>query len=268
MDIKEYISSGIIERYVLNSVSSQERQEVECMSHIYPEIKEELNQIQGLIENIAIKSAVTPPEHIKAEILARIKNELQEIPQTNTKVSETKVIPLNAAKSNVTLKYAAAACIVGIIAMGVYTSNLNSTSQQLTNDLKAQTSKTTELENIVSKNSEQLAFLSHQNTNKVIMNGTEAHPNMMATVFWNDKTDKVMMEVQNLPKTSSDKQYQLWAIVDGKPKDMGVFDMNSNSMEMAEMKSTKGAVAFAVTLEPMGGSKSPTMEAMYVIGNV
>jgi len=268
MDIKEYISSGIIERYVLNSVSSQEKQEVECMSHIYPEIKEELNQIQGLIEKIAIKSAVTPPEHIKAVILNRIKNETQEIPQTSTKVSETKVIPLNAVKSNMTLKYIAAACVAGIIVLGFYTSNLSSTSQQLSTKLKLQESKTIELENISSEKAAQIAFLSHQNTNKVVMNGTETHPNMMATVFWNTKTDKVMMEVQNLPKTSPEKQFQLWAIVDGKPKDMGVFDMNSNTMEISDMKSTKGAVAFAVTLEPYGGSKSPTMEAMYVIGNV
>lgn len=268
MDIKEYISSGIIERYVLNTVSPQERQEVECMSHIYPEIKEELTQVQTLIENIAVKSAVTPPGHIKTEILNRIQNETQEVPQSQTKASETKVIPLNPSKSNAAFKYIAAACITGIIILGFYASNLNSTSQQLSDKLKEQESKTIELENISAQKAEQIAFLSNHNTNKVVMNGTEAHPDMMATVFWNDKTDKVMMEVQNLPKTNSDKQYQLWAIVDDQPKDMGVFDMNSNSMEISEMKSIKGAVAFAVTLEPYGGSKSPTMDEMYVIGKV
>lgn len=45
MDIEDYIASGILENYVFGHVSAQEMQEVECMSHIYPEIKEELTSI-------------------------------------------------------------------------------------------------------------------------------------------------------------------------------------------------------------------------------
>ena len=75
MDIKEYISSGIIENYVLGNVSPQEKQEVECMSHIYPEIKTELEQLQTAIENIAFTLEKNPPAHLKSKILDAIKNE-------------------------------------------------------------------------------------------------------------------------------------------------------------------------------------------------
>ena len=69
-----------------------------------------------------------------------------------------------------------------------------------------------------------------------------------------------------MPDIPSDKQYQLWAIVDGKPIDMGVFDLQLEVNELIEIPHIENAQAFAVTLEKRGGVASPTMEAMYVLG--
>ena len=44
VDVKAYIESGILESYVLGFASEQEVQEVRCLSHIYPEIAEELKE--------------------------------------------------------------------------------------------------------------------------------------------------------------------------------------------------------------------------------
>ena len=76
------------------------------------------------------------------------------------------------------------------------------------------------------------------------------------------------INVNSLPVPSADKQYQLWAIVDGKPVDAGVFTMTSDSASIQKMKSISGAQAFAVTLEKKGGNPTPTMTAMYLMGNV
>jgi len=80
---------------------------------------------------------------------------------------------------------------------------------------------------------------------------------------------KVIIDLADLdmPKNDKDHQYQLWALVGGKPVDLGVFDKtSSDSVEMKEMKSLALAQAFAVTLEPRGGSVNPTMDQMMVIG--
>jgi anti-sigma-K factor RskA len=69
-----------------------------------------------------------------------------------------------------------------------------------------------------------------------------------------------------MPANDQAHQYQLWALVGGKPVDLGVFDVDTTSKEMKEMKSTALADAFAVTLEPRGGSTSPTMSEMMVVG--
>jgi len=41
-----------------------------------------------------------------------------------------------------------------------------------------------------------------------------------------------------MPKLPNDKQYQLWALIDGKPKDLGVFDVSDQKF-ILKMKNTR-----------------------------
>ncbi len=75
MNINDYIASGIIEQYVLGDVSTQEKKEVECMSHIYPEIAEAVLQLQQTLEGIAMQEAVAPPKELKQQIFKIIAQE-------------------------------------------------------------------------------------------------------------------------------------------------------------------------------------------------
>ena len=76
MNIAEYIASGILEQYVSGTASPQEMREVECMSHIYPEIKLEIVEMQSAFEAIAMAEAKTPPAFLKNKILVAL-SELQ-----------------------------------------------------------------------------------------------------------------------------------------------------------------------------------------------
>jgi anti-sigma-K factor RskA len=75
-----------------------------------------------------------------------------------------------------------------------------------------------------------------------------------------------MLNVDKLPMPPSDKQYQLWALKDGKPYDAGVFDMTGD-MHMMPVKIGE-ADAFAVTLEKKGGSPTPTLTQLYMMGKI
>ncbi|NIG57247.1 anti-sigma factor domain-containing protein [Chitinophaga sp. Cy-1792] len=103
---------------------------------------------------------------------------------------------------------------------------------------------------------------------KVKMPGTKAFPQAVATVFWNTQSKQVYLKVNNLPEPASDKQYQLWAIIDGKPVDMGVFEMGDTAKLLQKMKETGTVQMFAVTLEKKGGALQPTLEQMYVAGKI
>jgi hypothetical protein len=93
-------------------------------------------------------------------------------------------------------------------------------------------------------------------------------PNSLTTVYWNTKTHDVYLLVNNLPFPAAGKQYQLWALVNGKPVDAGIFEINQDSINLVKMKNIPQAQAFAITLENRGGSPTPTMSAMYVLGKV
>ena len=64
---------------------------------------------------------------------------------------------------------------------------------------------------------------------------------------------------------TEEKQYQLWEIVNGKTVDAGMLD---NCTGLCKLKNIPSAQAFAITLENKGGSPTPTMSALYVMGAV
>lgn len=72
MDIKEYISSGILEQYVLGTISNDDLLNVEQAAAMYPEIAEEILSISNVMEQLAIENAIAPTLTIKPFIMATI----------------------------------------------------------------------------------------------------------------------------------------------------------------------------------------------------
>jgi Anti-sigma-K factor rskA len=87
-------------------------------------------------------------------------------------------------------------------------------------------------------------------------------------LYWHPQTKKVLLMSANLPQLSTNEQYQLWGMVDGKPVDAGVFEYNNGQFEASFQKDISGAGAFAVSIEPKGGSKSPTIEKVCMVGSL
>jgi anti-sigma-K factor RskA len=268
VDIKEYISSGILESYVLGNASEQERREVECLSSIYPELKKELDALSISLEKYAEANAVAPPSYLRDKIFAEI-NSLE------TKETQTggKIISIQSGqKSSRPLNYWLAAASVALLAVSavlfIQLSNKNSELASANKEKQNMDEKISKMSAESQVMHEQMAMLSNPENKKVVMKGTETHPGMLATVLWNNKNNEVYLSVSNLPQPPSDKQYQLWAIVAGKPVDMGVFDINADSSLFKKMGATIGAQAFAVTLETKGGSPVPTLTEMYVMGQI
>jgi hypothetical protein len=276
MDIEAYISSGILENYVFDSATPQERQEVECLSKIYPEIKTELLTLQEAIEELARRNAVQPPLELKARVIKAIKSTGQEetihktpliLPQ-DKKGKNEKIIPL--------YKMLTAACITALIGVGSYSYFLKSDLQKVASQLATTEEFRDSLKEFnnsliarLDKASNQNLFIRDKNTQKVVMLGTPKYSNEIATVYWNNSNEKVLLDVSTISKEATDKDYQLWVIADGTPIDMGVFDLDSmNKNELIEMKSVRDGQAFAITMEPKGGSISPTLDELVVIGMI
>jgi anti-sigma-K factor RskA len=87
-------------------------------------------------------------------------------------------------------------------------------------------------------------------------------------LYWNPNTRKLMLADAHLPNLSPDQQYQLWALYDGKPVDAGVFDYKNNTLGFGFQKDVSNAQMFAVTVEPKGGSASPTMSNLCMMAKL
>ncbi len=281
MDIKEYIASGIIESYALGAVSDQERREVECLSAIYPEIRQELLAAQSSFEEFALAMAKEPPAGMKNRVLEAIQNTEQEIPGNAAKATrEAPVVQMKPAGSDRSSIYKwttgiAAACIIGLLFL-FYTSKSESEflQGQVAELRKSESENADRFENQMAElrlslnESESVRnLIMRPGTETVTLSGTPSNEDARARVYWNRDEERVMLAVDNLPTPDEDKQYQLWAIVDGKPMDLGVFDIESAGISSNVPMKEKNVQAFAITLEKKGGSPTPTLEQLKVIGN-
>jgi anti-sigma-K factor RskA len=105
----------------------------------------------------------------------------------------------------------------------------------------------------------------------VALKGTEMAPQAQTTVFWDTTgTRDVYMLINNLPQAPTGKQYQLWALFDGKPTDLGVFDLDVQQKRLlVKMKNVQNAQAFAITLEQRNRPNPEVPEGkMYVVGKL
>jgi len=271
VDIKAYIQSGIIESYVLGMTTAGESAVLEELRVTYPEIEEAINEFSAGLEEKAFENAVTPPPAIKLGVMTAIKKEYltEDIKQARQVPPQPAVVPISTRSS---LRFVAAAAVILLIASGVLNIFFYKQYREKNEDYEALLS---ERQTLLANNEvyqTQLkewqvaaAMIGDSNMAMIKMRSTNEKDNA-ATVFWNTKNKDVFVMVNKLPEPKTGKQYQLWAMVDGKPVDARV--LNPSCSSVCKMKNIPRAEAFAITLEKEGGSPVPNLKAIYVIGNV
>jgi anti-sigma-K factor RskA len=273
LNIQEYISSGIVESYVLGLASPEERLEFERNCDTYPQIRAARENFERALEEQAMENAQAPPTRLKGKIFAQIDIEKEERQMVkNPRQEKFPVAQIRPIWS----RYVAAVAVILLVVSTLLNFYFFTRYKEYIakyDDLVAAQNQTA-----LSNQSMQTKMKDYEAALNLIKNPGMAmvkmpgmspgpSPSSMATVYWDMKTRDVYLMVNKLPMPSSDKQYQLWAIVDGKPVDAGLLDMANNS-PIVKMKNIPQAQAFAITLEKRGGSYSPNMDAMYVMGKV
>lgn len=249
MDIKDYISSGIIESYVLGLASEEEKREFEKMCVQFPELVEARNRFELQLEKQARESAIIPPANLKEHVLQNIKD-----------FSAPGKFPVTRIGNTNWVKYAAAACLVllaGSVFWNIYLYNQN---QKLNEEYIGVSAKLKEME-------DDMHVIQKPEIKVAAMKGMDASPHSFATIYWDTTSHDVYLLVNNLPQPASDKQYQLWAIINDQPVDLGVFDIKKEKL-LIQAKNVSQAHAFAITLEKRGGSPGGPQGDIYVMGKL
>ena len=116
-----------------------------------------------------------------------------------------------------------------------------------------------------------LSVLRDKKITRIPLQSQGVAPDAYATVYWNKEQNKAYIDAKELPTPPRGKVYQVWSLQlePLTPTSIGLLDefsMDDNKILTLENPNT--SEAFGITLEPEGGSESPTMEQLYVLGAV
>ena len=267
MNKNDIISSGLLELSVLGLTSPEEALQVKEWVSQYPELREEIEAIEASLELYARAHSIDPSPDVKDKILSKI-----------SKDEEKNIYNLSSADNGKTrsniyripsfFKLAAAAIFILLIGSIVLTYSYYSKYQSASRELQLAKQKIDQQNQANLAMKTDINVMTDKNSLPVVLKGTPHAPDALAKIYWMKTTGDVYVDASNLPGIPSGKQYQLWAIVDGKTVDAGMISIEKGIYHIQKMKSFGRAEAFAITLEKAGGSPTPTMDQMYVISKI
>lgn len=260
MKEEDYIASGILEAYALRQLSDEERVEVERMLVQYPFLRKELELIEKGLEDLAFLNSKPTSSTLRPVILDMATYPKDEVKVVKMETNYSKLLvaaSILIAIGSLTFAYISwnnwqesEKKLAEVLAENqVFASNYNQVNQRLDEVQQA------------------IEIANNPNFKRIVLRGTDNSPDAKATVYWNPSSSEVFLAIQSLKEISEDRQYQLWAIIDGEPVDAGVFDVGEQFL-LAMNGFSDDVMAFAVTIEPRGGSENPSLETMLVVGNV
>ncbi len=278
MDIQAYISSGKLELFVLGELTEREREEVIALAKQHPEIQKELDEIEEAIFNFDNRSADLPSAGLKNRILDELGEDWTNESHISTGSDDTSSKEKDATKQvkiSPWKGYAAAAAVVAVVstafaiffAVRYYDVEERFTALLEQNAILAEDlqSNQVRLENLDT----QLDKLLGGNFERVFMigEGLPMQEDARVDVFWDRATEEVLLSVDNLAALDEGQDYQLWAIGPDGPIGIGLVNPQER-LTLQQMQAISQADAFAITIEPKGGSPSPTLEQLVVLGEV
>ena len=264
MNVQAYILSGIVESYVLGLASPEEQAEFEAMAALHPEVLQARLAFEISLEEQMMTGAIQPPASLKEEIRAAV--------FASTPVpAEAPVRPIQEApvRRMNPWKLVAAASIALLLGSVIWNVSTVSKNRELAGQVAERDNQLALASQKIDTMKRDIAVVvgpERSDIKMVVMPGTANAPKAYATVYWDTTSHDVYLAANNLPVPASDKQYQLWAIFNGKPVDLGVFDLKQEKL-LIRAKNAQGAEAFAITLEKKGGSLQPE-GTMYVLGKL
>ncbi len=255
MNIKDYISSGVLELYVLDQLSPAERREVEEHVNQYPEIRSALNEIEETLFAFASSTAKKPRAGLQSEII------------NNVLASDKNIDSPKGAGAGIN-KWLFPLALLGIIAAGILGWMWNQEREEkleLVEEILLEKDSCSLKDATILQLEQMLDNIFLPSSERILMAAAPGKSGE-ANIIYNRENRSVLLATTTLPTPPTGKQYQLWGIVEGTPISLGVFDISDGS-ELKRMTFAESVETFAITLEPQGGSSTPTLEEMWVIGN-
>jgi anti-sigma-K factor RskA len=261
VNIKDYISSGIVESYVLGLASVEEKAEFDRLCNDHPELVTARTNFELALEKQLLGQSVIPAIGVKEKVIDAIRQQ--------PSVNQTKVITMENVHTNRSgpARWVAAAAVILLLVSGYFAYDYYNKNKNLEKELAASKQTQTQMDDRLKK----LEMVSDPNVAVINMKGTEKAPKSSASVYWDSTSSSVYLVAKNMPKPANDKQYQLWALITGQdgqlqPTSLGLFDVGNDGKIILKMENAQKADAFAITMEKRGNTGGPTLEDLQTMG--
>ncbi len=270
LNISAFMESGHLELYVLGDLPVEEMESITRLAATHPEIREEIEAIEASLISYAEAHAPNDPaggllsrtlKAIDAEFEDDREALLQPQPESQTRILDF--------RPRWAWAVAASILVVSGAANFWLLSNWQTSEQNLLalrQEQEVLAAQFQQASQLVEKSQSQLAILQLPSTRQLELAGLPGSPDSRVTLFWNPEEQALLVANAELKALPEGFQYQLWAIIDGQPVDAGLLTGLEAWQQMKGIG--PGAQAFAITIEPTGGSISPTLNDMVVLGNV
>lgn len=260
-DIRE---SGMLEYYVLGLLSADETQRVEGYLIDFPELKEDVIEIERSMQSFAMENGIKP----KRNFVDLITDEIGEEDSTKGKAAGKSSMSSPTQSNGDGSLWRNIALVLGLMTAAAsyfgYSKHqehksLQSSYQNLKNNCNEEQSQL----------QEKLEMFEELNDpkNKVLSFApTKGYDQTDLILHSNANRKKNYIQIRNLPAIANNQAFQLWSLKgpDDKPVPLNVFKDGDNYL--IEVDYEVGTTTYAITIEKEEGVSSPTLTRL--IGTV
>lgn len=249
--INTFLSSDLLERYLLGDTTSAETAQVESYIARYPEVQNAYNVLQHNLEIVAKSNAIEAPKSVLNNILETL--------------DDKPVIKLKPTyKYKKWYRFSVAASIAAIIFASTsylfYTQNL-----KLSKENQIVVEEIFDLRDDIAQNNlrldsvmRQLLNLNNPETEKYIIKGNERAKDLKTVAYINSKEKTSMIDVVSLPQLPEEQCYQIWAEMQDKMVSLGI--LSETDRELKQIPYTEDALGLSITIENKGGTQTGSKE--------
>ena len=221
------------EAYALGALSEEENREIEDYLMTHPELRAEVDDLRSVANLIALSPQEYEPSlKLRHDLMNRISSSADATPAADPSLRQTGLWRLFGPGG------LAAAAVLALVTIGMFAWNasLQEENQTLQGELQGQ--QTYALE------------------------GTGAAQEMQGEVV-RLGDERAVLVAEDLPPPPEGETYETWILREDIPEPAGLFEPNDAGVAAAPIEgSIEGADAVVVTVEPSGGSSSPTSDPL------
>jgi anti-sigma-K factor RskA len=272
LDIKKYISSGILELYVLGAASEQEMQEVESLAAKHQEIRDEIEAIRSAVEGYARAHVKSPSSGHRQQVMAELDRLADEENKTAAVIRIDRVTKYSG-ESRVfsNYKWAVAASLLLFLVSAalnvILYDNLKTANDELADLQEDNLQMADEFGVIKVLYNDLLAewkpFTNPDSATRFAILGNEELAQDLGTnmiLAWNEETSEVRIFVNSASSPAEEKTYVLWAIAEGAdvPINIGFLNLDTDLKVPVALNAVDGVLAFALSIESDRMVQTPT----------